>query len=131
VPSDSLGARHDGTPVVIGPITDSERRGWQRRAVRVLGELLGGPGRELPLLRWTVATRAGLVGFVEEYDPARARQQFEVWVRALGATPRPERDPAGGRIHLYAVREHYDGLVTVAVVADIDSEAADLGGGRS
>ena len=107
---------------MIGPITDAGRRGWQRRAVRVLAELLARAGRDLPPLRWTVATRAALTGYVEEYDPTRARQQFEAWTAAVGATPWPERGPAGGRIHLHAVREHYDGLVTVAVIADIDEE---------
>ena len=51
MPGNPLGAGHRRAPHVIGPITDAERRGWQRRAVRVLAELLDGPGRDLPPLR--------------------------------------------------------------------------------
>jgi hypothetical protein len=109
---------------VIGPITDGERRGWQRRAVRVLAELLDGPGRELPPMRWTVATGARLLGHVESHDPITGRQQFDAWAQALGATPWPERD-RGAYTTLSAERKHYDGLVTVGLVADLDMPAVD------
>jgi hypothetical protein len=102
-------------------VTVQERARWQRRAVRVLGELLAAEGRNLRPLRWTVATRASLTGHFEEYDPAAGRQRFEVWVQVLGAIPSPERQ-SGGRVHLHAVRQHYDGLVTVAVLADLHVE---------
>jgi hypothetical protein len=110
---------------VIGPVTDSERRGWQRRAVRVLAQLLDGPGRELPPLRWTVATTARLLGHVESHDPGMGRQHFEMWAQALSATPRPEHD-RGIYTTLRAERADYDGLVDVGLVADLDKPGEDL-----
>jgi hypothetical protein len=109
---------------VIGPITDAERRGWQRRTVRVLADLLDGPGRDLAPLRWTVAARAGLVGFVESHDATIGRQHFEAWVEAIGARPWPERD-LDFKVTLTAERKHYDGLVTIGLVADLDKPEDD------
>jgi hypothetical protein len=106
---------------MIGPITDAERRGWQRRAVRVLSELLAGPGRDLPPLRWEVDRGASLVGRVEPRDSATARRHFEAWAWAVGAQTRPEFADMFG-VHLRAARDHYDGLVTVVVVAEIDPD---------
>jgi hypothetical protein len=102
----------------------SERLRSQRRAVRMLGELLDGPGRELPPLRWTVFNHARLLGNIESHDPDAGRQQFDAWVQALGATPWPERD-LGFKVTLSAERKHYDGLVTVGLVADLDKPDGD------
>jgi hypothetical protein len=108
---------------VIGPVTDAERRAWQRRALRVLAQLLDGRGSELPLLSWTVATRARLLGHVESHDPVTGRQHLEAWVRALGATPR-EWD-SGLYTTLSAERKDYNGLVDVGLVADLDKPEDD------
>ena len=127
MPRNPLGARHDGTAVVTGFIFGdalSERRRSQRRAVRVLSELLDGPGRELEPIHWTVTTHARLQGLVESHDPMAGRQQFEAWVQALGATPWPERD-RGSVVTLSAERKHYDSLVTVGLSADLDKPEAD------
>ena len=106
---------------MIGPITDVERRGWQRRAVRVLAELLN---RDLPPLRWTVATGARPLGSVESRDSTTGRQHFEAWAQALDATSWPERD-RGSVVTLSAERKHFDGLVTIGLVANLDKPEED------
>jgi len=103
----------------MGPITDAERLGWQRRAVAVLTELLARAQRDgLPLMRWTVQPRAGLIASPDSTDPAQRRADWDVWCRVLGARPWPEHT-SSGRTHLHAVAERVDGLVTVAVLADL------------
>jgi hypothetical protein len=104
------------------PTTDADVRRWQRRAVRVLGELLQREG--LPVLRWTVATGARLVGHVDEHDLVKGRQQFEAWAQTLDGAKRYEVEHSG-RVHLNATVEHLDGLVAVGVIADLvaDPEA--------
>ncbi len=115
---------------LFGPVTDSDRRRWQMRAVRVLSEILTGPGAELPPLRWSINAHAGLTGHVEiplvddELDRAAARQHFDAWAQALGAQVRPPtRDLLG--LRLYAFREEYPGRVDVAVIADLGQDAPD------
>jgi hypothetical protein len=109
----------------MGPITDAERLGWQRRAVRVLTELLARAQRDgLPVMRWTVQPLAGLVASVDSKGAAQRRADWDAWRRVLGARPWPEHTSSGGTTYLHAVAEHIDGLVTVAVLAELYDEEA-------
>jgi hypothetical protein len=114
--------------MTTSPITDRERLIWQRRAVRVLAGLLEHAHHDsLPVVGWTVAhAGAALVARCFAHDPARRRSEFNAWCVALGATVWPER-ASGSTTHLHAIAEHYDGLVTVTVLADL----VDEGGGAA
>ena len=103
------------------PVTFAERLDWQRRCVRVLCGLLERAEQEgLALLGWTICRdSAVLIGHLLGSDPTEARRQFEAWATALGATPSPERT-SGSRVHLLAIAEGIDGMVSVSVAADID-----------
>jgi hypothetical protein len=102
------------------PITDRERLAWQRRAVRVLSALLGrAQDNRLPVVGWSVAhAGAALVARCFAHDPAQRRADFNAWCSVLGAIPWPERT-SGSTTHLHAVARDYDGLVDVAVMADL------------
>lgn len=67
------------------PITDEERRGWQRRGARNLVELLQAAAEKgLPLLPWRLsATTPTLVGECLAFDPAERRTAFERWAEFL------------------------------------------------
>ena len=111
------------SPLPFGPITDRERLGWQRRAVRVLAELLEcAQTNELPVVAWSVShAGAALVARCFAHPPAQRRADFDAWCSALGASRWPERT-SGLTTHLYAVAKNYDGLVDVAVLADLDDQ---------
>jgi hypothetical protein len=121
-----------GSPLPLGPITDREQLGWQRRAVRVLTGLLERAHRDgLPVVQWSVThAGAGLAGRCLRGEAARRRADFDAWCAALEATERRERRQ-GSTTHLYAVARHYDGLVSVALLADLyddqDEAAGDAG----
>jgi hypothetical protein len=106
--------------MTTSPITDRERLIWQRRAVRVLAGLLERAHRDsLPVVGWTVAhAGAALVARCFAHDPTRRRGEFNAWCQALDAAIWPEHT-SGSTIHLHAIAEHYDGLVTVTVLADL------------
>jgi len=113
---------------MFGPITDAERRGLQRRALRVLDGLL--KRTDLSPIVWTVGNAgATLVGDVVTADGDR-RETWAAWVRVLDARPWPERT-SGGMIHLHAVAEKYDG-VTVVIRADLlsDNDSSDNDSGE-
>jgi hypothetical protein len=104
----------------FGPITDREQLGWQRRTVRVLDGLLEQASRDgLPVVAWSVS-HAGvvLVARCFAHDPAQRRADFDAWCAVLGALRWPERT-SGATTHLHAVANDYDGLVDVAVLADL------------
>jgi hypothetical protein len=111
------------TPLPSGPITDRERLGWQRRAVRVLAELLERAQRDgLPVVAWSVSPAgAALVARCFAHPPAQRRADFDAWCSVLGASRWSERT-SGSTVHLYAVAKNYDGLVDVAVLADLDDQ---------
>ncbi|SRR6266540_4768942 len=116
-------------PLPFGPITDRERLGWQRRAVRVLAGLLERAQRDgLPVVQWSVSDAgARLVARCLTQDTARRRADFDAWSVALEATERRELRQ-GSTTHLYAIARHYDGLVSVALLADLfDQDQADAG----
>jgi hypothetical protein len=106
--------------MTTSPITDRERLIWQRRAVSVLAGLLERAHREsLPVVGWTVAhAGAALVARCFAHDPARRRSEFNAWCQALDATVWLEHT-SGSTTYLHAIAEHYDGLVTVTVLADL------------
>src|SRR6266536_3365263 len=106
--------------MTTSPITDRERLIWQRRAVRVLAGLLERAHRDgLPVVGWSVAhAGAALVARCFAHDPAQRRADFNAWCSVLGAIPWPERT-SGSTAHLHAVARDYDGLVDVAVMADL------------
>jgi hypothetical protein len=111
------------SPLPSGPITDRERLGWQRRAVRVLAELLErAQTNGLPVVAWSVShAGAALVARCLAHPPAQRHADFDAWCSALGASRWPERT-SGSIAHLYAVAKNYDGLVDVAVLADLDDQ---------
>jgi hypothetical protein len=100
-----------------------EQLRWQRQAVRVLAGLLERAGREgLPPVSWTVSSAgAQLLGQCDGFDAAKQRAAFEAWCRALGVAARPERTDGFGMTRLVAVRERFDGLVGVVLLAEIDT----------
>jgi hypothetical protein len=100
--------------VIFGPITDRERLGWQRRAVRVLAGLLELAARDgLPVVAWAVSKAgAGLAA------RCYSRTDFDTWCAVLDAPPWPEQT-SGATTYLHAVARDYDGLVDVAVLADL------------
>ena len=90
-------------------ITDAERRGWQRRAVVALSDILDiGTRERLTPLSWIVNHLGALVGdVVTPYtvDEALHREAmhaaWQAWVDALNADPWPSsREP--GAVHLSA-----------------------------
>jgi hypothetical protein len=106
--------------MTFGPITDREQLGWQRRTVRVLASLLAQAQRDgLPVVAWSVSDAgAVLVARCFAHDPGRRRADFDAWCLALDAHRWPERTSAATS-HLHAVATDYDGLVDVAVLADL------------
>jgi hypothetical protein len=107
----------------FGPITQREQLGWQRRAVRVLAQLLEQASRDgLPPVSWSVShAGAVLVARCLAHNPAQRRANFDAWCAVLNARRWPEQTTAA-TTHLHAVATDYDGLVDVAVVADLFAE---------
>ncbi len=107
------------SPPPFSPITDREQLGWQRRAAGVLAGLLERAHRDrLPVVTWSVSDAgARLVARCLAHDPAGRRADFDAWCQALDGTRREVRQ--GATTHLYAEARHYDGLVSVAVLADL------------
>jgi hypothetical protein len=97
------------------PVTDAERRGWQRRATRVLERLLG---LDLPPLTWTVAANATLVGRVLGPDDTR-RTRWQTWVTALAATAAPESHGEGVTNLRATAPDRDDRLVQVVLLAAV------------
>ena len=104
------------------PVTDAERRGWQRRALRVLDRLLG---LDLPPLTWTVGPTATVVGRVLLDADDTRRTIWQAWVTALAATPSPEYSDHGVA-HLRAtVRDQVDDFVEIVLLATLFDADAD------
>ncbi len=106
-------------------MTDTRgQTGWQLRAARVLSELLQRAIREyLPPVSWTVGNAgAVLVARCHGRRGMDPRAEWEAWRAVLGAQPWPERTNGGGVVHLHAVAKDFDGLVDVAVIADVFPE---------
>jgi hypothetical protein len=97
------------------PVTDAERRGWQRRATRVLERLLG---LDLPPLTWTVSPNATLVGRVLGPDDTR-RTRWQAWASALEATPTPEHTETGITDLRATATDRDDRLVQVVLLATV------------
>jgi hypothetical protein len=98
------------------PVTDAERRRWQRRATGVLDRLLG---LDLPPLTWTVGPTAMLVGRVLDGDVDTRRAIWQTWVSSLAAAPAAE-SPSAGVTHLRAtLADRTDPLVLVVLLATV------------
>jgi hypothetical protein len=110
---------------ILGPVTDAERRGWQRRNAFALVELLKAANDvDLPPLAWSVTTVTGLVGRCTEMGAQAQREAFEAWAKFLAPVKRwPERRNSD-RIHLHATRERYGAGpgVQVVIMADLYDE---------
>lgn len=103
---------------MVGEITNREQLGWQLRASKLLTQLLEHGARDgLPPVAWTVG-HAG-ASLVANCYGADRRTEWEAWRTALAAVPWPEYTNAGGVVHLHAVAKRLDGLVDVAVVANV------------
>jgi hypothetical protein len=74
----------------------------------------------LPVIAWPIAPAgAALVGRCLDHDMTQRNADFDVWARSLDAVHAPEHTSASA-IYLRAQAQHYDGLVTVTILATID-----------
>ena len=112
---------------LLGPITDSDLRGWQRQRLDLLVELVKfGEDRKLTPLSWTLSVHA-LVGQATGHDSEEKRAAFEAWVTALELARWGEHHHETGRVHLHAAtRDLWGRVVGVTVTADLlDDRPAD------
>lgn len=108
---------------LLGPVTDADRRRWQDRAYKLLGELLErGWEHDLPPIFWRLKDSAVIVG--EPVGSGDKRAVWEAWVTVLELDRWAEQPPTGsGRVHLHAVTKDWRGRhVDVAVIADVWEE---------
>ncbi|GAA2414529.1 hypothetical protein GCM10010404_85810 [Nonomuraea africana] len=103
--------------------TTDDRLDWQQRSHAVLGRLLQlAKDQDLPVISWTI-TDAGagplIVGNCYTTDPIQRQRDFDAWVNAVDATEWPNGIHRDGVLKLHAHREHYDGLVSVSITAEI------------
>jgi hypothetical protein len=111
----------------------AEQTAWQRRAVRVLADLLEQAAREnLPVLGWSVGS-AGIIltgrSFAEP-GPAR-RDCLAAWAAALGIELREHRFSSGTTVITGTAgqRDSRHGFCTIVLTADIYDDAAEDTGG--
>jgi hypothetical protein len=111
---------------MLGPTTDADRRRWQERAYKLLGELLEiGWRQELPPIDWRVMPTMKLVG-----QPCgdNKRADWEAWVVALELDRWLERS-SNGRTHLHAVAQNWRlRHVNIAIFTDVWEEEPDADG---
>lgn len=90
---------------LFGPITDTERMGWQLRAVTDLARILReGRAAGFPAIAWMVTTTGGLSGTVLHRGTVTDRRAaFDTWADHLGLTRWPERTDNDRWRHLHAV----------------------------
>jgi hypothetical protein len=102
-------------------ITQAERAGWQRRAVRELTAILDAH-RELPVIAWTVASAgATVVGHISGPVPAeQIRQVFHAWRVALTFVEHSEVTAGAGSTHLHAATHR--NRVQVRLTATVHDE---------
>jgi hypothetical protein len=84
-------------------ITQADRAGWQRQAVRELAAVLDAHG-DLPAITWMVGQAGSvLAGRVGGLAPAaRVREVFAAWRAALALEDYRERPGGGGTVYLQA-----------------------------
>ena len=112
---------------LLGPVTDADRRRWQRRWLDLLVELVKfGEDRKLTPLSWTLSVHA-LVGQATGHDSEEKRAAFDAWATALELARWGEHHHDTGRVHLHAsARDLWGRDVGVTVIADVwDDEPAD------
>jgi hypothetical protein len=106
---------------LVEPVTDADRRVWQRRAVELLADLLAEADRlGLPPLRWMVHPGLALIGSCD-IDPDKGRAGFDAWADYLNAVRYPEiRNDFGDITRLWAdVPRVLNTSVTIAIEADL------------
>ncbi|TDD97720.1 hypothetical protein [Actinomadura rubrisoli] len=118
---------------IHGPVTNADRRRWQRRNQRLLAELLEfGEDKELPEdaelpVVWWQVTEHGLVGDCMQAEYADRRVAFDAWTDLLGLRRWPERT-SPGCTHLHAASPDWRGRgVSVIVRADVLADDPDDG----
>lgn len=68
------------------PITDGERRRWQRNGAHALVEMLdAAEAAKLPPIHWRLDFTSTLVGMCLGDSPEAQRATFDAWARFLGA----------------------------------------------
>jgi hypothetical protein len=105
------------------PVTDAERRGWQRRGALALVDLLA-EAREagLPPLVWELAMTSALYGRSLAVNMPERRAEFEAWAAFFGEHGQRRAEQSfGGKTRLRVLRRRYgrEPGVDVAVLADI------------
>ena len=106
---------------LVEPITDADRRVWQRRAVDLLADLLAEADRlGMPPLRWMVHPGLALIGSCD-IDPDNGRAEYDAWTDYLNAVRYPEvHNDFGDITHLWAdVPRVLNTSVTIAIEADL------------
>ena len=112
---------------LFGPVTDSERRGWQRRDALALVDLLADAHKaDLPPIVWQVGATGGLLGRCLTADPSARRAEFEAWAAFLAPVSRWPEHTHAGRTHLHATRERTGAGVEVVVIADLYDEPTEV-----
>ena len=102
------------------PPSGRQRAEGQRQAARLLVDLLDIAARAgLPALSWIVGSAGTLLVGRCPGIGADGRAEYTAWTTHLRATVSPELPGAFGRTALHSIAHRYDGLVSVALVADV------------
>ena len=111
----------EGSVLVTWEITQADRTGWQRQAVRELASIIEDCAG-LPLIAWTVgAAGPVLAGRVNGLLAAgQARAVFAAWRAALALRDSRERPGSGGTVFLQA--SAHRGGVKVRLTATVFEE---------
>jgi hypothetical protein len=117
--------------MTAGPC-DPDQLGWQKRAVRVLGDLLDQQARDiLPVLSWYVGDAgAVLTGRSYAVPSGRRRDAITAWADALKIELDPERPNAPGRVTVRGAgsRQTPHGPCVIMLTCDIYEDDEKDGG---
>jgi hypothetical protein len=120
--------------LLLGPVTDSDRRRWQLAGADALVAILTLAAKHgMPPLSWSVGEgSAGICGRVSSHrrDAAQMREVFERWAKLLGLARRDEFTNGAGTTLLRAGDDHWtskDGRyrARVYVMADVYQDEAE------
>jgi hypothetical protein len=107
---------------VFGPVTDADRRHWQRRGAVTLVDLLASAASsELPPLHWQLGPTSMLVGQCLDPDMAQRKAAFEAWAAFLSPGGRRSETFANGTTYLRVECRDWNGHqgTDVVVLAQI------------
>jgi hypothetical protein len=111
----------------------AEQTAWQRRAVRVLADLLEQAAREnLPVLGWSVGSAGvNLVGRTWAQPGTARREALTAWGRALGIPLAEHQFDSGTSVITGSAkqRDTRHGFCTIILTADIYDDAGEDGDG--